>query len=171
MEITNNMGVDLMTHRTSIGLFYPAHTKGCPTKAISKQHLGSPPNTALLYSIWFLCSLQCRTWRLSKLASRHKYSTLNSRLIMYIGISWAFAATLISLSGDIHVNPGPITNNNDALNCLVLNAQSLKSIDTSDNKIQDLQNIVYTTTPHIVSICETWLLPEYKNNDILSESL
>ena len=84
---------------------------------------------------------------------------------------WSIASTLISLSGDVHTNPGLQPMTNTTLKCIVLNAQSLKAIDTIDNKILDLQKIVYSTLPHVISICETWLIPEIQDSDILSPDL
>ena len=165
------MGNDLITHRICIGLYYPAHSRGTRCKVKTMQHVGSPPMTYLLNMIWFVCMLQCLTWRSFNSNSKYYKPTITTRLLLYIGITWSLAATLISLSGDVHINPGPTNPNNSTINCLLLNAQSLKAIDKTDNKIHDLQNIVYSTTPHIVSICETWLLPEIKDKDILSESL
>jgi hypothetical protein len=89
------------------------------------------------------------------------------RSLLILGYIWSISLCIIQQSGDVHPNPGP----NPGFDCILLNAQSLKAFDQTDNKIQDLQNIAYSTWPHIISICETWLLPSFDDANILSPHL
>ena len=85
-------------------------------------------------------------------------------------------------SGDVEVNPGPVTNNtlggsasNNILNelskvkrkssmfFLLFNARSNKG-----NKLQLFQNVVFSGTYDVVSVTETWLSESTSENEILN---
>lgn len=80
-----------------------------------------------------------------------KDKVIKLAILSYIGYSWSLAS-LITLCGDVYPNPGPPI---EPLSFLVLNARSFKAFDSNESKIEDLQNIVYTSWPAIISICET----------------
>ena len=153
------MGNDLNSYRITIGSHYPAHSKGIPSRIRVKQYTGLTANISLLICAWSICMSICLLNHLSP-HDKLKRHQLIYRILLYILVTWSIASTLLSLSGDVHTNPGPQPMTNTTLKCIVLNAQSIKAIDTIDNKILDLQNIVYSTLPHVISICETWLIPE-----------
>jgi hypothetical protein len=116
--------------------------------------------------IWTLLSV-ILLFKINQLKTS-KFHITHLRSIFILAYIWSISLCIIQQSGDVHPNPGP--NTTSSLDCILLNAQSLKAFDKTNNKIQDLQNIVYTTWPYIISICETWLLPEFADADILSPS-
>ena len=79
-------------------------------------------------------------------------------------IIYAFL-NLIALAGDVENNPGPEVR---SLRILQINARSLKTVNQNKNKLVQFKSLVATKSPHIVSICETWLNKTVEDKDILS---
>ena len=126
-------GNDLMAHRASVGSFQSSWYKTLHTKTVVKQHLGIPPSTIILISIWLSVVINCISYEPS---DKGKSRILKS--LQILGYAWSLSVVLLSLSGDVETNPGPVTNSRPTLDCILLNAQSLKTVDREVNKIQDL---------------------------------
>ncbi|ELU15348.1 hypothetical protein CAPTEDRAFT_193561 [Capitella teleta] len=67
-----------------------------------------------------------------------------------------------------HQRPGTPPNE---LNCLYLNARSVKSVTNERNKPVELQHILSTFEVHLVAITETWLTEDVLDNKVLSQKL
>lgn len=170
------MGSSTALYRFHIGIYYPKHSKDCPKAARVYYRVGITPVSVNIYAIWLLLWSLLIFVNIKQKGHRNcckgRSKLFISKLLFQINI----AVLLLITCGDIHPNPGPVPNSSH-LTVLVLNAQSLKSLDRKVNKIQDLQNILYTDCPHVVSICETWLFPEEdpingtKSSDILNPSI
>jgi len=161
------MGNNTEQYRAAIGNYNNMQCYcNCRVNVHSKVGWAAPTQTCFL--IWTCFMLL--SWRIKFL--RLKTSKMDMCTIKIFSL-WCVAILLIINSGDVHPNPGPLNTfpPNTNLHCLLLNAQSLKALDKKDNKIQDLQNIAYTTNPHVISICETWLPSSFKDNDILNDKL
>ena len=52
---------------------------------------------------------------------------------------------------------------------LQINARSLKTIDGQKNKMIQFKSLVHLREPHIVTVCETWLVDAIKDDDILDK--
>ncbi len=61
------------------------------------------------------------------------------------------------------INPNP-----DNLKCLLLNARSLKSVNSQRNKLVEFQSLVSLQNIKLACVTETWLNPTVQNNEILS---
>ena len=82
----------------------------------------------------------------------------------------------LSMSGDINPNPGPVSASTAGkLNCLVMNARSLKSYhkdSTCTTNWQPLcnfhrfQGLVYAEISDVVCVNETWLNQNISNTEI-----
>ena len=75
-----------------------------------------------------------------------------------------YPLTMLLVSGDIEPNPGPKIK---SLHIIQINARSLKTVDQNKNKLVQFKTLVALKSPHVVSICETWLNKSVKNKDIL----
>ena len=113
-----------------------------------------------------LLKVTLQSWRLISLLA--KLIQNNTRVPIRL-VHLAFL--LLLLCGDIHPNPGPTVENDRSLGCIVINAQSLKTVRKNINKIPDFQKIVYSDKPEIVAVSETWLNPDIADDAILSERL
>ena len=58
--------------------------------------------------------------------------------------------------------------NTDRLKCLLLNARSLKSVNTQRNKLVEFQSLVSLQNINLACVTETWLNSTVQNNEILS---
>ena len=72
---------------------------------------------------------------------------------------WIFI--LILLSGDIKLNPGP-----NLVNGLLLNTQSLKSVNAQRNKMAQLQSLMSLKNALVVCLTETWLKPDIPSDEL-----
>ena len=92
---------------------------------------------------------------------------------------------IILLAGDICVNPGPNSNMRNVqnqprqqhrkdfpINCLVVNARSLKSLHKLNGKqvCNRFQELVYSENADLVWVAETWLNKDIANMEILPTS-
>ena len=75
---------------------------------------------------------------------------------------------ILLLCGDIHKNPGPVTSR--PIDGFLLNARSLKSVNSKRNKLIQFHTAVALKKPSIICITETWLTPDIQNLEILSDS-
>ncbi|ELT90165.1 hypothetical protein CAPTEDRAFT_213462 [Capitella teleta] len=67
-----------------------------------------------------------------------------------------------------HQRPGTPPNE---LNCLDLNARSVKSVTNERNKPVELQHILSTFEVHLVAITETWLTEDVLNSEVLPQNM
>ncbi|ELU15260.1 hypothetical protein CAPTEDRAFT_214732 [Capitella teleta] len=67
-----------------------------------------------------------------------------------------------------HQRPGTPPNE---LNCLYLNARSVKSVTNERNKPVELQHILSTFEVHLVAITETWLTEDLLYSGILPQNM
>lgn len=130
-----------------------------------------------------LCSIWCFTQdvRLGRfyLPPNHRYGLQDNPNNLYVVIS------ALLLSGDISDNPGPERARSGArpilsvgskgqcrsVTCLVINAQSLKSINKADGKkvcnLFCFQELVQSEQADVVWATETWLTSFVENKEIL----
>ena len=83
---------------------------------------------------------------------------------------------LLLLCGDVATHPGPTTSSR-SIGCMVINAQSLKSLnkiknpagETIDiaNNLHRFQDLVYSEDPDIVCVNETWFNETITNEEVL----
>ncbi len=74
---------------------------------------------------------------------------------------------LLFLSGDIELNPGPtsfLKENN--LQCLYINARSVKSVSRQTNKLKDFHNLIFSGDWDLVFVTETWLINGILDSEI-----
>ena len=73
-------------------------------------------------------------------------------------------------SGDVATNPGPDGHSKSVLNCYLQNVRSLKAVNndgiSNENKMSDLQDIVYSRDLDIICLTETWLNDSINNREI-----
>ena len=74
----------------------------------------------------------------------------------------AWICLLLMLSGDIKPNPSP-----GVIKGILLNARSIKSLNSRRNKLAELQSLVTLKSAAIVCLTETWLSDDISNDDIL----
>ncbi|ELU13156.1 hypothetical protein CAPTEDRAFT_213191 [Capitella teleta] len=67
-----------------------------------------------------------------------------------------------------HQRPGTPPNE---LNCLYLNARSVKSVTNKRNKPVELQHILSTFEVHFVAITETWLTEDVLDSEVLPQNM
>ncbi|ELU10884.1 hypothetical protein CAPTEDRAFT_199384 [Capitella teleta] len=67
-----------------------------------------------------------------------------------------------------HQRPGTPPNE---LNCLYLNARSVKSVTNERNKPVELQHILSTFEVHLVAITETWLTEDVLDSEVLPQNM
>ncbi|ELU12314.1 hypothetical protein CAPTEDRAFT_189455 [Capitella teleta] len=67
-----------------------------------------------------------------------------------------------------HQRPGTPPNE---LNCLYLNARSVKSVTNERNKPVELQHILSTFEVHLVAITETWLTEDVLDSKVLPQNM
>ncbi|ELU01437.1 hypothetical protein CAPTEDRAFT_206786 [Capitella teleta] len=67
-----------------------------------------------------------------------------------------------------HQRPGTPPNK---LNCLYLNARSVKSVTNKHNKPVELQHILSTFEVHLVTIMETWLTEDVLDSEVLPQNM
>ena len=85
------------------------------------------------------------------------------------------ATIRLLMSGDINHNPGPISAATAGkINCLVMNARSLKSYhkDSTTNwksvcNLHRFQDLVYAENSDVIYVNETWLNQNISNSEIL----
>ena len=81
---------------------------------------------------------------------------------------------LILLAGDVATNPGPPKSGRNFVNCLVINACSLKSRHFVNGRklchLSSFQDLVYSEQPDFVWVTETWLTDDVHNCEILNNS-
>lgn len=170
------MGVCLQMYRAKIGCFQNGRNRTKDNAQIAGHcTLFLTVLSRICTALWLLVYILVLCSSVShKQPTYVKKKPTLPRLLVKLAICWNVFALLLLTSGDIHPNPGP-HNDLTSISCILLNAQSLKTLDKKVNKIQDLKNIAYSEWPHIISICETWLYPESdsingtKSEDILSK--
>ena len=73
-------------------------------------------------------------------------------------------------TGDVAANPGPDGHSKSVLNCYLQNVRSLKAVNndgiSNENKMSDLQDIVYSRDLDIICLTETWLNDSINNREI-----
>lgn len=94
----------------------------------------------------------------------------------------SLAIMLVLLANDVEVNPGSadsgvqhLANNNSSLNCILLNARSLKSMHTQyenqtakiSTNIARLQNLLCSEETDVVFVTETWITTDIQTTEIL----
>jgi exonuclease III len=67
--------------------------------------------------------------------------------------------------GDIQPNPGPV-DLHDKINCLSLNAQSMKAIDKKKDKLADFKAMTDLLDPDIFTITESWLTENIEDKSL-----
>ena len=81
---------------------------------------------------------------------------------------------LILLAGDVATNPGPPKSGRNFVNCLVINARSLKSRHIVNGRkvchLSCFQDLVYSDQADFVWVTETWLTDDVDNCEILNNS-
>ncbi len=114
---------------------------------------------------------------------------------MKLFLNTSTAALLISLPGDVEINPGPSTqsmryteklqpqsstkiqhqllrNSCPSVNCVVLNARSLTSVHKKNDQIflnmNCMQNFLIAENIDIAFVTETWLTKNILDNEILA---
>lgn len=99
---------------------------------------------------------------------KHKF--LFSRVSNYPNSVTCFHQLQLVLSGDVQLNPGPIslnsscTTSNSKLNYTPLNSRSLC------NKLVEFQGLVYGDNLDVIAVTETWPHDGYFDGEILSSS-
>ena len=172
------MPVDYISHRVQIGSYTPKEKKKHRQKYTRNMNKCAAGFTSIpVYLYWCLISWLLiidhfqrllfathATWKAVQRFFRIIATACN--VVIYL------ACLILAVSGDVHPNPGP--NNmqtNTSLGCIVLNAQSLKTVNTNVNKLPEFQKIVYTDKPEIIAVSETWLNMDTLDNSILSDKL
>ena len=95
-----------------------------------------------------------------------KCTPLNGNIILAWYISnlgllyWLFL--LIVIDNDVELNPGP-----NSINGFLLNARSIKSVNSNRNKLAIFQSLVSLKNASIVCLTETWLTDDIQNEEIL----
>ena len=95
-----------------------------------------------------------------------KCSPINGNILLAwficnIGLlHWLFL--LIVIDNDVELKPGPNT-----INGFLLNARSVKSVNSRRNKLAIFQSLVSLKNASIVCLTETWLTKDIKNEEIL----
>ena len=74
----------------------------------------------------------------------------------------AWICLLLMLSGDTKPNPSP-----GVIKGILLNARSIKSLNSRRNKLAELQSLVTLKSAAIVCLTETWLSDDISNDEIL----
>ena len=81
-------------------------------------------------------------------------------------------AHLILRCGDVHRNPGPIPKPaENSLSVYFLNAQSIKANTKYISGVNQFRHMVDILEPDIITINETWLIPEIPNTEFADETL
>jgi len=155
------MTCDLNTFRSAIGQFNPNKKweRSCSKNTKCKY----PPkaNLPIHIILWWLslntnCLLQPNP--VQPMLDINKLSRTNTLwLVLTI-----FTNTLL-LSGDVHPNPGPISNNK--LSVFFLNAQSLKATSKKESKITQFRHMISILQPDIIALNETWLIERIPNSE------
>ena len=80
---------------------------------------------------------------------------------------------LILLANDVEINPGPVCSQHSSLNCIGMNARSLKSLHTMNGQqtcnLSRFQDLVYTENADVVLVTETWLHKDIHDGEILHD--
>ncbi len=63
------------------------------------------------------------------------------------------------MAGDVEINPGPpLANQARNLQCLYINARSLKSVTRRTNKLKDFHNLIFSGDWDLIFVTESWLI-------------
>ena len=71
----------------------------------------------------------------------------------------------------VEINPGSVCSQHSSLNCIGMNARSLKSLHTMNGQqtfnLSRFQDLVYTENADLVLVTDTWLLKDIHDGEIL----
>ena len=133
------MGISLVSYRASIGHFHISASGGVPS------HHGSHGK-----------------------ASQASHSVLNGQLshtvpmILILSLCLMVPFCVGIGNKEMHVyNGNPIFSN-----CLLLNARSLKSVNTDHNKIAEFHNLACAGDLKLIAVTETWLTTEVQDYEV-----
>jgi len=169
------MAADLVAYRARIGSYHLSNPSPKQKHVARTRHCNR--TTYNYHSLCFLASfylairiLQYAYNPLTAKGTNFKSSgSLNIKTKhAYIALACLYLFTLLLLH-DIHPNPGPrppLVNQVEPLSTFFLNARSLKSITTNQNKLIEFKHLLYLTQPMVMAVCETWLTNKVSNTQI-----
>ena len=113
----------------------------------------------------------------SKLSSMKKVEYLNFTKLGFISKSSAyrlalFLSLIILLSGDVHLNPGPLYAPpcESDFKIASLNTRSIKRVDYVKDKLTEFKTMCQIIDPDIFVITESWLKDFIDNNEVIGET-
>jgi len=167
------MGIDIITYRARIGVFNSSRTNKrtnrsayIPSCVIAiylwSSFLNLNPNLYGNPADSFTSKDDVKLPGLANYGNKSKMVT--------IILSLTF---LLTLSGDIETNPGPIDNkklsiDHPNMSLYYLNAQSIKATSKDKSKLIEFKNLVYTLKPDLFAVSETWLIKETDSKSVIS---
>ncbi len=114
-------------------------------------------------------SYRARVGNFNNIIARLSFHHLNIHELISLSLNCGlhlWILFLILLSGDVHPNPGPTV---DLVKGFLLNTRSIKTINSTRNKLIEFQTLVELKKPMIICLTETWLNPSISNQEILSD--
>jgi len=176
----------IQAYRASIGSYHLSGTGPKSTLLHNHRHLRrttyNRSDLLFLEKFWqaietlIFIQLLISDYQTSKLLNTTKNKLSDIRLRpkpTALFLSLLYVYLLILIHGDIESNPGPQPQQFTCMNSLdtyLLNARSMKSIDTHRNKLLEFKELIHLTRPAIMAVTETWLNKKVKDTQIATSS-